>query len=158
MTACAPVCITNCMLYLTVHMRKIQRKAAAKQSSSLLFNTQSGLPKGMGALSFRCGSYWMVFRNAAGERTQENTHTKNRIVARVMLAERVLERITAEQKLLTEVIREGQAALTADGWHRLSDGGWIGSNIFTPARDAGRARRVGQRSKASSRTRTEVGR
>jgi hypothetical protein len=124
-------------------MRKTTRRAAAipavRPSSTL-----SQLPDGLGSLHFRSGSYWMSYRLPDGCRVQTNTHSKNITVARVMLAERVLQRVAALTLHLEGVIREGAGALAAAG------------TAPADTHTGRRARRVGARTEAPARNRTEV--
>lgn len=146
-------------------MRKLQRSAKPKQTARPVSNTVSSLPYGLGSLSFRSASYWMIYRNSEGVRIQESANTKNITVARVMLAERVLERVVAQAELLQGVIREGTTALSTESIYRLTDGTWVGDGdgdtdlSWLPEGGAGidrRAARDSRRAEASARTRKAV--
>ena len=111
-------------------------------------NLSSGLPYGLGALHLRGNSYWMIYRNAAGERVQENSGTGNLAAARIVLAERVLERIAAETVLVEGIIHESSVALARTGSS--------GAGTATAIKRGPRGNRRGAR--AATRTRQEAAR
>lgn len=113
---------------------------------------KNGLPRGAGSMQMQCGSYWLRYRDADGITIQENTHSKNPRVARVMLAERAVERAAKFIVQMSAVINEDTAALTRAGFQRRPDGTWA-----APAAGNGRGKGgVGSGPKKAARAGAEV--
>lgn len=85
----------------------------------------NGLPRGAGSMQMLYGSYWLRYRDADGAVIQENAHTQDDRVARILLAERALERTARFEAQMLGVISESTASLTRAGYVRAADGRFI---------------------------------
>lgn len=94
----------------------------------------NGLPRGAGSMQMLYGSYWLRYRDADGAVIQENAHTTDDRVARILLAERALARTARFEAQMLGVISESTASLTRSGYVRTADG------RFVRAATAGNAR------------------
>jgi hypothetical protein len=64
------------------------------------------LPYGFGSIQKRRRTYWMIFTNADGNKVQENSHSEEPEIARLMLAERALKTAKAKVAALKAIINE----------------------------------------------------
>jgi hypothetical protein len=71
------------------------------------------LPYGAGALQKRTGYWLLIYRDLEGRRIQENSGTNDYARARMLLAERVLERLDAMRGRIGASLEEARANIAA---------------------------------------------
>jgi hypothetical protein len=71
------------------------------------------MPRGMGSVQVRRGSYWMIYTNELGVRIQESAKTSDRAVAERLLIERAIAVLEARLVLLRS-LHEATPEKTAD--------------------------------------------
>jgi len=76
-------------------------------------STNGRLPYGTGSIHIRSNYYWMVYRDVAGRRVQENTWTADYHLARRMVAERALQTARAEVAALEAIVHETEKVRAA---------------------------------------------
>ena len=67
---------------------------------------KDGLPYGTGTVHYRAANYWLVYRDADGQRVQESAHTQDVAVARRLLAKKSIATLRARIKMLQAVASE----------------------------------------------------
>lgn len=97
----------------------------------------SGLPEGLGCLSFRGRVYWMIYRDELGRQVQTNTRTDDFRQAQRILAGEAIRVLLARLAVLEAIRHEGQEETRANsGRSQAGHGGGHAGSSRSVRKDA----------------------
>ena len=76
--------------------------------------TRTRLPYGLGSISRRGNIYWLLYRDAKGERVQETSHSTDPALALYLLGVRALANLEARQIEVSKIVKEAAKHITGE--------------------------------------------